>query len=106
MSRESSVGIGTGYRLDGRVLIPGRGKTFATRRTDRLWGPHSLCPVGTGGSFPWVKGAGPVADQSSPSSAEVKNDGDISPLPNTSSWNVAELIEHRVKCTFINHNNH
>jgi hypothetical protein len=28
MSRDSSVDIGTGYGLDGRGSIPGRGKSF------------------------------------------------------------------------------
>jgi hypothetical protein len=43
-SLESSVGIATGYGLDGRGLIPGRGKRFFSipQRSDCLWAPDSL----------------------------------------------------------------
>jgi hypothetical protein len=48
MSRDSSVGIATGYRLDGQSSIPGEGKRlFSTsQRVDRLWGPPSLLSDG------------------------------------------------------------
>jgi hypothetical protein len=53
-SRDSSVGIATSYRLDGRCSIPGKGKKiFSTsQRPDRLWGPSNLL-MGTGAPRPW-----------------------------------------------------
>jgi hypothetical protein len=40
-TRDSSVSIGTGYMLEGRRSMPGRGKRFLSnpQRPDRLWGP-------------------------------------------------------------------
>ena len=50
----SSVGIATGYGLDGlRVESRWGGEIFRTC-PDRPWGPPSLCTMGTG-SFPGVK---------------------------------------------------
>jgi hypothetical protein len=53
--QDSSVGIVTGYGLDGRILIPGRGKRFLStpQCPDRLWGPPSLLSnwAGGGGHF-------------------------------------------------------
>jgi hypothetical protein len=51
------------------------------------WVPGALSPR--------VKRPGREADHSPPSSAEVKNGGDILSLPHTSSWRSAELIKHR-----------
>jgi hypothetical protein len=47
-SRDSSVGIPTGYGLDGWGSLPGRGKRFFStpQSPDRLWGPPSLLPSG------------------------------------------------------------
>jgi hypothetical protein len=64
--RDSSVGIATGYGLDDH-----EGWEFPYR-PDRLWGPPNLLDMGTGGSFPGVKRQGREADQSPPTSAEVK----------------------------------
>jgi hypothetical protein len=52
MSRDSSVIMAAGYRLDGMVLIPRKGKKFSgsPQRPDRLWCPPS---DGYGGLFPW-----------------------------------------------------
>jgi hypothetical protein len=44
-------------------------------------GAHPPYPVGTGGSFPEIKGQGREADNSPPSSIEVKDGGGIPPLP-------------------------
>jgi hypothetical protein len=45
-SQDSSVGIATGYGMDGRGLIHGRGKTFLVP------GVHpAYYPIGRGGSF-------------------------------------------------------
>jgi hypothetical protein len=52
-TRDSSVGIVTGYRLDGRGLFPGRAKKFIStpQRPDRLWGSPSLLSNGYRGHF-------------------------------------------------------
>jgi hypothetical protein len=61
-SRDSAVGIGTGYRQDGRgvgVRIPVGSRIFSSiHHPDWLWDPPSLLPMGTGGSFPGIKAAG------------------------------------------------
>jgi hypothetical protein len=53
VSQDSSVGIATCYRLDGRFSIPGRGKRFfsTARRSGRLWSPTSLLANGYQGLF-------------------------------------------------------
>jgi hypothetical protein len=88
MSRDSSVGIATGYGLDGWCSIPGGGMRF-------FFSPLSIPALGpTQSPIQWVPGAlslhvkqpGREADNSPPSSAEVKNGGAITPLPHTSSW--------------------
>jgi hypothetical protein len=54
-SRDSSVGIATGYGLDDRgvgVRVPVGSRIFSSpRRPDRLWGPHSLLSDGYRGLF-------------------------------------------------------
>jgi hypothetical protein len=61
-SRCSSVGIATGYGLDGRgvgVRVPVGSRTFSSPRCpDRLWAHPTSYPMGTGGSFPGDKTAG------------------------------------------------
>jgi hypothetical protein len=90
-SRNSSVVIATRYGLDGPDLIPSKGKIFLFSTAYRpILGP-------TQPPIQWVRGAlshgvnrqGREADQLPPSSAEVKNDGAISPLSPMSSWNSA-----------------
>jgi hypothetical protein len=79
MSLDSSVGIATGYGLHGRGLIPDRGS-----------GAHPASyTMDNAGFFPGVKRPGSESDNSPPSSAEVKNDGAIPPLPHMSSWHSA-----------------
>jgi hypothetical protein len=67
-------------RTTGVRSIPGRGKRFFSnpQRSDRFWGPPTFSQG--------VKRPGHVADNSSPSGAEVKNGGAIPPLPHTSLW--------------------
>jgi hypothetical protein len=48
-----------------------------------------------------VKWPAHEVDHSSPSSAEVKNDGAIPLLPCMSSWHGAQLIKHKDSFTFI-----
>jgi hypothetical protein len=58
-SRDSSVGVATGYGLDGlRPIHDGRKRFFSLpQRLDQLWGPHSLLSNGYGGSLPLGKAA-------------------------------------------------
>jgi hypothetical protein len=52
---DSSVGIAMGYGLDGRSLIPGRGKIFLSSSS----GDHPASyPMGTGDFFPGDKVTG------------------------------------------------
>jgi hypothetical protein len=69
-SRDSSVGIATGYGLDDRgggSSSPGRVKKFSLLHIV----PTSY-KMGTGGSFPRVKRQGREADHSPPTRVEVK----------------------------------
>jgi hypothetical protein len=81
-SRDSSVGIATGYRLKGRRSNPLRGKIF-------LFSATSIPALGlTQPPIQWVPGVKwpeREPDHSPPSGAEVKNSVAIPPLPRTSS---------------------
>jgi hypothetical protein len=61
-SRDSSVGIATGYGLDDRdvgVRVPVGSRIFSPlRRPDRLWGHLTSYPIGTQGYFRGGKTAG------------------------------------------------
>jgi hypothetical protein len=40
------------FKTRNQVLIPDRGKIFlSAHRPDEIWGPYSLAPNNTGGSF-------------------------------------------------------
>jgi hypothetical protein len=71
-SRDSSVGIATGYGLNDRrvgVRVSVKARSFSSPRCpDRLWGPPSLLSNGYRG----VKRQGREADHSPTTSAEVK----------------------------------
>jgi hypothetical protein len=88
-SRGSSVGIATGYGMDGLCSIPGSARFLSSpERPDQPWGPPSLLPIQwvPGALSPGVKRKGREAGHSPPSSAEVKNGGAIPPVPNMPSW--------------------
>jgi hypothetical protein len=57
--------------------------------------------VGTGGAFPGVNWPVREADHSRPSGIEVNNKGSMPPLPHTSSWRGAQLIEQKKNSTFL-----
>jgi hypothetical protein len=83
-SHDSSIGIATGYSLDGCVLITDRGKrvSFTSQRPDQLWGPHNLQSNGCRGLFPQrIYRPGRETNHWHSSSAEVKNGGAIPPFP-------------------------
>jgi hypothetical protein len=76
-SRDSAVGIATGYGLDDRgvgVRVPLGSRIFsAPCRPDRLWGPPNLLYNEYRALYPrGVKRQGREADHSPPTSAEVK----------------------------------
>jgi hypothetical protein len=102
-SRDISVGMTTGYGLDGRDSIPGTGKRFFSipQRTDWLWGPPNLLSDGYRGAlYLVVKRPGRETDHSPPSSVEVKNGGAIPPLLYTYVFMACCLIKHRNNFTF------
>jgi hypothetical protein len=76
-SRDSAVGITTGYGLDDRrvgVRVPVMSRTFSSQcHPDRIWGPSSLPFNGTGAFSPGgVKRAAREADHSPSTRAEIK----------------------------------
>jgi hypothetical protein len=77
VSRESAVGIATGYGLDDQgvgVQVPVGARIFTSLyRPGRLWGPPNLLSYGYRGLLPrGVKRPGREADYSPPTSDEVK----------------------------------
>jgi hypothetical protein len=85
-SRDSSVDIATGYGLDSRGSIPGRGKRFVSSPVSRpALGPTQPSIQRMQG----VKRQGREADHSPPAGAEVWNAAAMPPLPHMSSWHSA-----------------
>jgi hypothetical protein len=103
-SRDGSVGIALGYRLDdrgSRVRFPAEAGNFSLRhRVQNGSGAHPPSyPVDTKGSFPEVKRPGGEADHSPPSRAEVKNARSYTSIPQYvfMAW---YLVKHRDNFTF------
>jgi hypothetical protein len=72
-SRDSSVGIATGYRLDGPGSISGRERFFPLQRSDRFWDPPSPLFNSYRGFFPpGIKRPERQSDHSPRSSADIK----------------------------------
>jgi hypothetical protein len=102
-SRDSSVSITTGYGLDGRRSILGKGEIFLFSTASRAAQGSAQPPIQwvSGAVSPGVKRPGREADNSPPSSADVKNCGAIPPLHHTHSWHSVYLIKHINKFTFF-----
>jgi hypothetical protein len=59
LRRDSSVGISTGYGLDGRGSFPVKARLFSLRSVQTGSGVHpAYYTLGTGDSFPGGKAAG------------------------------------------------
>jgi hypothetical protein len=97
-SHDSSVGIATGYWLEGWSYIPGRAKKlFLSPQHARLTlEPNQLPPQWVPGLFPQGLGGRDLH----PSSAKVKNGGAIYPILHMSSRRGASLIKHKDNFTF------
>jgi hypothetical protein len=83
----SSIGVAIGYELDGRSSIAGRCERLVSAPNRPALEPTQP-PIQRelAALSPGVKRPGREADQSPPSSAEVKNGGAIPSLPHTCSW--------------------
>jgi hypothetical protein len=82
------VGIATGYGLDDQgvgVQVPVGSRIFTSHVVQTGSRVHSAYPMGTGSSFTGVKRPRTDADNSPPTSVEVRKTC-IHPLPHTSSW--------------------
>jgi hypothetical protein len=71
--RDSSVGIATGYGLDGPGIESRWGARFFAHVQTGPGAQPASCTMGTG-SFPGVKRPGRGADHPPPSSAEVRKE--------------------------------
>jgi hypothetical protein len=90
MTLNSSVGIATGYRLDDRGSISGKGVFFFSVASRLGVGPTQPLTQCVPGAFsPEAKFPERETDHSPLSSAEVKNGGALTPHPHTSSWHGA-----------------
>jgi hypothetical protein len=105
-SRDSAVGIATGYGLDDRqVTLPSPCKvknfrlSMSSRPAPRVH-PTSY-PMGTGDSFPGVKRPGRDAGHHLYLVPRSRKSGSIHPLPHTSLWRNASLVKHRDNFSFL-----
>jgi hypothetical protein len=85
VSRDSSVGIPTGYRLDRRGSIPEKAKFFLFHVASRP------APGATQPPIQWVQGALSPAVKRPGREAEVKNYGAVILLFRISSWRRVQL---------------
>jgi hypothetical protein len=94
MSRESSIGIATGYGLGVRGSIPGRGNNFLFSTASRP-APRPTKPIKCVPRAPslGVERPGCKADLSLPSSAEVNNGGAIPALKSKARKKAARSIQ-------------
>jgi hypothetical protein len=101
-SRSSSVGIATGYGLDGRGSNPGKAKIYLFSTASRPALGLTQTPIQwvLGAISPGVMWRGHEADHSPPSTAEVKNGGAIPSLLHMSLCHSAYLIKYRDNFTF------
>jgi hypothetical protein len=88
-SRDSSVGIVTGYKLDGRGSIPHKGDDFSLHQSVLTGSGAHQCVLSIG--YQWlfpreVKRLVHQADHSPLPGAKVNSDGAIPPHPHMSSW--------------------
>jgi hypothetical protein len=87
MSQDGSVGIATGFGLDGRGSIPPGQEIFLFTVSRPALGPtHPPVQYAPGALSLGVKRPWREADHSPPSSSEAKNGAAISALPYASSW--------------------
>jgi hypothetical protein len=98
VSRDSSVGITTGYLLVGWGSIPGRGKIFLFSTASRPIPGSTQPPIhwvqwfwGGGG----LKRPGRETDHSSQLGIEARFGGALAPFPHTSPWRGAQSVDHR-----------
>jgi hypothetical protein len=73
---------------------------FATASRPALWPTRPLIQCVPVAPSQRVKRPGREVDHSSPSSAEVKNDGAIPPRPILSSWHSAKPLQHVLQALF------
>jgi hypothetical protein len=103
-SRGSSVGITTGYGLDGRGSIPGRGKGFVSspQGPDRLWDLPSLLSSVYRGLLPQEhSGQGVMLTTLLHLVSQSQELWSCTSTPRTSSWRAAYLIKYRDNFTLI-----
>jgi hypothetical protein len=85
-SRDSAVGIATGYGLGEPSSMSGNARFFSSpQRPDPLGAHPPSYLMDTGRSSPEVKQEGREADNSPSSRAQFKKGGAIPPLPHMSS---------------------
>jgi hypothetical protein len=72
-------------RQSQEINEPDRETFLSQQRQDRLWGPPNLLSNWYRVLFPGVKRPKSEAERYPPSNDEVKNGGNITPLPHTSS---------------------
>jgi hypothetical protein len=90
-------------RLRGHNSSPSRVKNFFFSKPFRPVLAPTQPPIEwvTGALSPGIKRKGREADHSPPTTADVKKNEFIYPLPHTSSWRSAQLVKHRDNFTLF-----